>query len=51
MSQIFNDGVDLNTVFPGKQNGTTAQSYVYQLFNKILTQFEYLIDMHTGKLN
>ena len=44
----------MNSVFPGKENGSTSEVYVYRLFTNILTQFEYLIDMHTashGRIN
>lgn len=50
----FNDGVDLNRLFPGKKNGTCSSQFVYYLFNKIINQFEYLIDLHTasfGRIN
>eukprot|EP01080_Neovahlkampfia_damariscottae_P008114 gene8114-12575_t len=52
--RYFNDGIDLNSVFPGKEHGSTSEVYVYRLFTNILTQFEYLIDMHTashGRIN
>jgi hypothetical protein len=50
----FSDGKDLNRYFPGKLGGTASQVYNYNFFNKIVTQFQYLIDMHTasfGRVN
>lgn len=50
----FIDGVDLNTIFPGKPNGTPSQVYVYRMFENIIKQVEYLIDLHTagfGEIN
>jgi uncharacterized protein len=53
----FVDGVDLNTVFPGKLNGNESDTYAYNLFHKgillvhthvvVFTKIEYLIDLHT----
>jgi predicted deacylase len=50
----FNDGVDLNRLFPGKKTGTCSSQFVYLFFNKIIKQLEYLIDLHTassGRVN
>lgn len=44
----FTDGVDLNTVFPGKPNGTPSQVYVHRIFENVVKQVEYLIDLHTA---
>ncbi|MEL6942603.1 MAG: succinylglutamate desuccinylase/aspartoacylase family protein, partial [Bacteroidota bacterium] len=42
------DEEDLNRNFPGKVNGNRSQQYVWQINQKILTQIDYLIDMHTA---
>lgn len=50
----FADGKDLNRYFPGKEDGFAAQVYTYQLMQKIISQFNYLIDLHTasfGRVN
>lgn len=50
----FIDNEDLNRNFPGKKNGNRSQQYVWQINNKILSQLDYLIDMHTasfGRVN
>jgi len=48
------DGTDLNRLMPGKKNGTSAQAYAYALMDRIVSCFNYLIDMHTastGRVN
>ncbi|KAL0083959.1 hypothetical protein F4703DRAFT_1857809 [Phycomyces blakesleeanus] len=53
-SREFADGRDLNRLFPGKEDGFASQVYCYQLMNKIISQFNYLIDLHTasfGRVN
>ncbi|KAJ1679699.1 hypothetical protein EV182_001512 [Spiromyces aspiralis] len=50
----YNDGTDLNRVMPGKPNGTSPQVYAYNLMDRIVKHFEYLIDLHTasrGRIN
>lgn len=50
----FNDGVDLNRISPGKNNGTQSELYIYRLFTRIVKKFDYLIDLHTasfGRVN
>jgi len=50
----FNDGIDLNRGFPGKENGNRSQQYIHRTFQKLVRHFDYLIDMHTasfGRLN
>lgn len=42
------EGADLNKLFPGKKNGTSPSQFVYYLFQKIIKQFHYLIDLHTA---
>ncbi|KAI8391234.1 uncharacterized protein BYT42DRAFT_556125 [Radiomyces spectabilis] len=50
----FADGRDLNRLFPGREDGFSSQVFCYQLMNKIISQFNYLIDLHTasfGRVN
>jgi hypothetical protein len=50
----FNDGKDLNHIFPGIQNGNASEVYAYRFFNALVRQFDYLIDLHTasfGRIN
>ncbi len=52
--RVFNDGEDLNRVFPGRADGNCSQVYAYNLFHRIVNRFEYLIDLHTasfGRVN
>ncbi|KAJ3114365.1 hypothetical protein HDU96_002170 [Phlyctochytrium bullatum] len=53
-SREFSDGKDLNRVFPGSESGTASQVYAYCILNKIVSHFDYLIDLHTasfGRVN
>ncbi|KAI9307022.1 hypothetical protein BJ944DRAFT_158808 [Cunninghamella echinulata] len=50
----FADGRDLNRQFPGKEDGYASQIYCYHLMQKLLSQFNYMIDLHTasfGRVN
>ncbi|KAI9321442.1 hypothetical protein BX666DRAFT_1902139 [Dichotomocladium elegans] len=50
----FGDGRDLNRLFPGKEDGFASQVYCYELMRKVISQFNYLIDLHTasfGRIN
>jgi predicted deacylase len=47
-------GFDLNRVMPGRPNGNAAQIYAYRFLERIVSRFEYLIDLHTasfGRIN
>ncbi|KAI9256865.1 hypothetical protein EDC94DRAFT_661567 [Helicostylum pulchrum] len=44
----FADGRDLNRQFPGKEDGYASQVYCYHLMSKIISQFNYMIDLHTA---
>lgn len=46
----FNDGVDLNHIMPGKENGNVSQVYAYRFFQKLVKHFDYLLDLHTASL-
>ena len=50
----FVDGTDLNHIMPGKPDGTVSQVYAYRLVERILKNFNYLVDLHTasnGRIN
>ncbi len=50
----FLDGTDLNHIMPGKQNGTVSQVYAWRVVEKIIKQFDFLLDLHTasnGRMN
>lgn len=50
----FLDGVDLNHIMPGKENGTVSQVYAWRIVNKLVRHFDYLLDLHTasnGRVN
>ncbi len=42
------DEEDLNRNFPGKEQGNRSQQYVWQINHKILSELDYLVDMHTA---
>ncbi|MDB4539104.1 succinylglutamate desuccinylase/aspartoacylase family protein [Saprospiraceae bacterium] len=50
----FIDGTDLNHIMPGKPNGTVSQIYAWRVVNRLIKEFDYLIDLHTasnGRVN
>ena len=50
----FIDGTDLNHIMPGKPNGTVSQIYAWRVVNRLVKEFDYLIDLHTasnGRIN
>ncbi|KAJ1721389.1 hypothetical protein LPJ53_004081 [Coemansia erecta] len=50
----YSDGTDLNRMMPGKPNASGPQVYAYNLMQRIVRHFEYLIDLHTasrGRVN
>lgn len=50
----FPDGLDLNHVFPGKQNGKPAEQYARAVESTFLPCLDYLVDIHTaseGRIN
>jgi len=50
----FNDGVDINHIFPGNAHGNASQVYAYRFFNKLVPHFDILLDLHTasfGRIN
>lgn len=49
-SRDYWDGSDLNRVMPGKEDGTAGQIYAYNLIQKLVNRFNYLIDLHTASI-
>jgi len=50
----FIDGKDLNHIMPGKPDGTVSDIYAWRVVNRIVHQFDYLMDLHTasfGRIN
>ncbi len=50
----FNNGSDLNRVMPGKLKGNSSERYAYWFFKKVVSQLDYLLDLHTasfGRVN
>lgn len=50
----FVDGQDLNHIFPGKEKGNVGDVYAYRILDRIVSRFDYLVDLHTasfGRVN
>ncbi len=50
----FNDGADLNRIAPGRADGDLSEVYISRVIERILSHFDYLIDLHTasfGRIN
>ncbi len=50
----FIDSVDLNHIMPGKKDGNVSEVYAHLICEKIIHNFDYLIDLHTasfGRIN
>jgi len=53
-SREFNNGIDLNRIMPGKASGNSSEQYSWRFIKNIVSQFDYLIDLHTasfGRVN
>lgn len=44
------DGVNLNRVFPGKADGTASDQLAFWLFENVIKQADYYLDMHGGDM-
>lgn len=49
--RLFTDGRDLNHCFPGSNKGAQSQVYAYNFFEKIIKKCDYLIDLHTARVD
>jgi len=50
----FNDGSDLNHVFPGREDGAVSEVFAYRLLDRIVRHFDSMLDLHTasfGRVN
>lgn len=50
----FIDGTDLNHIFPGRPDGRVAEVFAHRLLDRIVGQFDSLLDLHTasfGRVN
>ncbi|PIK14848.1 succinylglutamate desuccinylase/aspartoacylase family protein [Halobacteriovorax sp. JY17] len=50
----FSDNVDLNRIMPGQPEGSPSKIYAHHFINKIVSKFDYLLDLHTashGRVN
>jgi predicted deacylase len=50
----FIDGTDLNRIMPGNENGNRSEIYASRIINRIVSNFDYLLDLHTasfGRVN
>ncbi|HYE77301.1 MAG TPA: succinylglutamate desuccinylase/aspartoacylase family protein [bacterium] len=49
---VFEDDTDLNRVFPGRKEGSTAEQVAFHLFEHLLRKLDFAIDIHdAGKLH
>jgi len=49
-SRYLPDRRDLNRYFPGEANGSLASRIASSLFNEVIVNCDFLVDMHTGSL-
>lgn len=52
--RLLTDGKDLNHIFPGHPNGDVAQVYAHRFVDRVLSSFDFLVDLHTasfGRVN
>jgi len=52
--RFYSDNVDLNRIMPGQATGGPGQTYAHAFITKIVTRFDYLLDLHTashGRVN
>jgi len=50
----FNDGADLNHLFPGVADGNMSQLWAHRLLDRIVSRFHLMVDLHTasfGRIN
>ena len=52
--RLFNDNEDLNRVMPGREDGNMSDVYAFRIMDRIVKEFDYLLDLHTasfGRIN
>jgi len=50
----FIDGRDLNHIMPGKPDGNVSEVYSWRFVNRVVREFDFLVDLHTasnGRIN
>src|SRR5690606_30807128 len=50
----FNDRQDFNRLFPGREDGSSADVWAWRYMQRIVRRFDYLVDLHTasfGRVN
>lgn len=53
-TRTLKEGMDLNRLMPGKEDGHVGQIYAYRLRTRLIERLEYLVDLHTasfGRVN
>lgn len=48
MSMVFEDGKNLNRVFPGDKEGSESEKLAYVLYEAFIKKADYYIDLHSG---
>ena len=48
MSLVYEDGKNLNRVFPGKALGTVADKIAFTMESEVFSKIDYYIDLHSG---
>lgn len=48
LSMVYEDGKNLNRVFPGSQGGTLAEKISYTMETELFSLADYYIDLHSG---
>ena len=52
--RLFNNGIDLNRIMPGKGKGNSSEQFVHRFVRQIVSRVDYLVDLHTasfGRIN
>ncbi|MFW9903425.1 MAG: succinylglutamate desuccinylase/aspartoacylase family protein [Candidatus Thorarchaeota archaeon] len=47
-NRTFIDGVDLNRIMPGCEDGRPSEEYAFHFMRRIVEKFDYLLDFHTA---
>jgi predicted deacylase len=48
ISMVYEDGKNLNRVFPGDKSGTASEKIAYTVFEDFIKKCDYFIDLHSG---
>ena len=52
--RYFPDNEDINRIMPGKEDGNQSEVYSFRIVDRIISKFDYLLDLHTasfGRVN